>query len=115
MNVKYLIRINIFKMNNLIKKLFSDLDASDQKKYNANINKKLIYLKAFLFLLIGMVGFVYCLLLNFSLLFLFLFTLTIWAWCRLYYFMFYVITNYIDPNYKFSSVFDFIIYLFKKK
>ena len=33
--------------------------------------------------------------------------ITIWAWCRLYYFIFYVITNYVDPSYKFAGIIDF--------
>lgn len=41
--------------------------------------------------------------------------LLIWASARLYYFMFYVIGNYVDPEYKFSSVYAFLLYLFKKR
>ena len=82
---------------------------------NKNLSKKFIYIKAFLFLIITMVGFVYCLLLNLNLIFFLMLTTTIWASCRLYYFMFYVITNYVDKKYKFSGIIDFISYLFKKK
>ena len=78
-------------------------------------NTKLIYFKALLFFLIGIVGLIYCLIIN-NIFYLFsMLVVTIWAWCRLYYFMFYVITNYIDQEYRFSSIFNFIQYLIKKK
>ena len=40
---------------------------------------------------------------------------TIWAAARLYYFMFYVIEKYVDPDYRFSSITSFLKYLLKKK
>ena len=36
--------------------------------------------------------------------------LMIWAAARLYYFMFYVIEKYIDADYRFSGLLDFIKY-----
>ena len=86
-----------------------------KKVFNRNLSKKLIYLKAVLFLIIGLVGFLYCWLTNFNLIFLVMLLITIWAWCRLYYFCFYVITNYVDDKYKFAGIIDFLHYLFKKK
>jgi len=83
--------------------------------FNKDLTKKFIYLKAFLFLIIAIVGFLYCLLLNYNLIFFLMLSITIWASCRLYYFMFYVITNYVDKKYKFSGIIDFIFYLIKKK
>ena len=41
--------------------------------------------------------------------------LMIWAAARLYYFMFYVIENYIDEDYRFSGVVDFLKYLLSRK
>lgn len=41
--------------------------------------------------------------------------LAIWAFCRLYYFAFYVIANYIDPGYKFAGLGSFVLYLLRKK
>jgi hypothetical protein len=102
-------------VKNLFKKLFSALSTDTSKLFTPELNKKLIYLKGILFLIIGIVGFLYCLLLNFSIFFFFMLVLTIWAWCRLYYFMFYVITKYVDPDYKFSSIFNFLQYLMRKK
>ncbi len=33
-----------------------------------------------------------------------LFAIAIWSFCRLYYFAFYVIERYIDPDYRFSGL-----------
>ena len=41
--------------------------------------------------------------------------LTIWAAARLYYFMFYVVEKYIDEDYRFSGVFDFLKYLITRR
>jgi len=41
-----------------------------------------------------------------------LLALAIWSFCRFYYFAFYVIEKYVDPQYKFSGLFDFAKYLF---
>lgn len=39
----------------------------------------------------------------------------IWSSARLYYFMFYVIENYVDKRYRFSGIWSFVMYLFRKK
>ena len=41
--------------------------------------------------------------------------LAIWSFCRLYYFAFYVIEKYVDPNYKFSGLMSFLKYLFQRR
>ena len=40
-----------------------------------------------------------------------LLALLAWASARIYYFMFYVIEKYADPNFKFSGVISFLRYL----
>jgi hypothetical protein len=40
--------------------------------------------------------------------------LTIWAFCRFYYFAFYVIEHYVDPNYRFSGLLSFARHLVSK-
>jgi hypothetical protein len=40
--------------------------------------------------------------------------IAIWAFAQLYYFAFYVIGHYIDPNYKFSGLRAFVLYLLRK-
>jgi hypothetical protein len=39
----------------------------------------------------------------------------IWAFCRFYYFAFYVIEHYVDPDYKFSSLYSFFKYLLRSR
>ena len=78
-------------------------------------SNKLIYLKGFLFFIILVVS---------SALLLFvdeiwqravLIALLIWSSARLYYFMFYVIERYVDPEYRFSGIYDFLKYLFRSR
>lgn len=35
---------------------------------------------------------------------------SIWSFCRFYYFVFYVMERYVDPNYHFSGFFSFLRY-----
>jgi len=43
-----------------------------------------------------------------------LLAISIWCFCRFYYFAFYVIEKYVDPGYKFSGLWSFACYLFKR-
>ena len=43
-----------------------------------------------------------------------LLAITIWCFCRFYYFAFYVIEKYVDPRYKFSGLWSFACYLFRR-
>lgn len=36
--------------------------------------------------------------------------IAIWSFCRAYYFAFYVIEHYVDQNYRFSGLLDFLRY-----
>jgi hypothetical protein len=40
--------------------------------------------------------------------------LAIWSFCRFYYFAFYVIERYVDPNYRFSGLISFASYLMRR-
>jgi hypothetical protein len=42
-----------------------------------------------------------------------LLAMAIWSFCRFYYFAFYVIEKYVDPNYKFSGLISFVRYFFR--
>jgi hypothetical protein len=78
-------------------------------------NPKWIKVKGILFLLLG--------LLAATLLFFerptvkvgLLLALAIWCFCRFYYFAFYVIEHYVDPNYRFSGLVSFARYLIRKE
>ena len=72
---------------------------------------RLMYLKAALFVLIGVVSVTLLLLDRPSLRVAMLLGLAIWAFCRAYYFAFYVIERYIDPEYKFAGLWSLVGYL----
>jgi len=44
-----------------------------------------------------------------------LLALAIWSFCRFYYFAFYVIEKYVDPNYKFSGLVSFARYWLRRR
>ena len=77
-------------------------------------NPKLLYLKAALFLVTGLLSALALLIEVFSLKNLCLLALTIWCFSRAYYFAFYVIQHYVDPGYKFSGLWSFARYLFNR-
>jgi hypothetical protein len=66
-----------------------------------------IKLKACLFLFLGLLSGVLLLVDHLTLKSGLLLTLTIWCFCRFYYFTFYVIEYYVDPNYRFSGLVSF--------
>ena len=39
----------------------------------------------------------------------------VWRFCRFYYFAFYVIQNYVDPQYKFAGLGSFLRYLLRRR
>jgi len=43
-----------------------------------------------------------------------LMAIAIWCFCRFYYFAFYVIEHYVDPSYRFSGLWSFVLYLFRR-
>ena len=44
-----------------------------------------------------------------------LLAVAVWSFCRFYYFAFYVIEKYVDPNYKFSGLISFVKYWLQRK
>ena len=78
-------------------------------------SKRLIYLKGFLFLVILLfaAGLIIAQTRSWQITLLLL--LVIWSAARLYYFMFYVIEKYVDPEYKFAGIGSFLQYLISKK
>lgn len=76
---------------------------------------RLMYLKAALLLAVGVVSSVLLLLLAPDWRIAVLLVLAVWAFCRSYYFAFYVIEHYIDPEYKFAGLVDFVRYLVRRK
>jgi hypothetical protein len=76
---------------------------------------RLIKLKGFLFLILGIVSALLLILEHPTLKAGLLLSLTIWCFCRAYYFAFYVIERYVDPGYRFSGLWSFGRYLFSRR
>lgn len=81
----------------------------DLKDYRA------MYLKAALFLVIGVVSAALLLAESFSWKTAVLLGLLIWSFCRAYYFAFYVLERYVDPGFKFSGLGSLLAYLWRRK
>lgn len=75
---------------------------------------KLMYLKAFLFLVAGTAAAAGLLAQSPDLRTALLLAIAIWSFCRLYYFMFYVVEKYIDPSFRFASITAFLLYLLRQ-
>ncbi len=78
-------------------------------------SKKIIAVKGTLFLLLGILSGTLLILDRPTITTLLLLLITIWSFARFYYFMFYVITNYVDSDYKYSGFTSFIRYLLSKR
>jgi hypothetical protein len=76
---------------------------------------RLIYFKGFLFLIAGGLAAGAILIESPNLRTAFLLGIAIWSFCRLYYFMFYVIENYVDGSYRFAGIHSFLLYLLQAK
>jgi uncharacterized RDD family membrane protein YckC len=74
-------------------------------------NPKLLYLKASLFILTGLLASAAILLIDPALRVAGLLLIAIWSFCRAYYFAFYVIQHYIDPSYRFAGLGSFLRYV----
>lgn len=73
-------------------------------------NPRVIWFKGILFVCVGLLSAVLLLMQFADLRASFLLAITIWAFCRAYYFAFYVIEHYVDPNYRFAGLIDFAKY-----
>ena len=78
-------------------------------------NPKLLYLKAALFILAGLLASAAILLLAPSLRIAALLAVAIWSFSRAYYFAFYVVEHYADPGYRFAGLWSFIRYMSKRR
>ena len=78
-------------------------------------NPKLIYLKGFLFLVIGVMASALLLMLHPDWGVAALLAVAVWAFARSYYFAFYVIQHYVDPGYKFAGLTSFVLYLVRRR
>jgi hypothetical protein len=74
-----------------------------------------IYLKGFAFLGIGLIATVLLLIENWNVKTALLLGIIIWSFCRFYYFAFYVIEHYVDGQFRFAGLIDFLRYLLGKR
>jgi hypothetical protein len=78
-------------------------------------DKKWIYLKGFLFLLIGLMASAILIIDCPTWKAAVMLALAVWCFARFYYFAFYVIEHYVDDGYKFSGLWSFVVYLWHRK
>ena len=76
---------------------------------------RLIKLKGMLFLLLGLLSATFLFFQHPTLSAAFLMVVAVWSFCRFSYFAFYVIEHYVDPNYRFSGLLSFALYLMQKR
>ncbi len=78
-------------------------------------NGNLIIAKGFLFLILGLLSASILMIYAPSLTVATLLAICIWSFCRFYYFAFYVIEHYVDSQYRFAGLTDFLRYLLRSK
>jgi hypothetical protein len=71
-------------------------------------NPTLIWIKGFLFVVLGLISAVLIIALTPQIRIAALLCICIWAFCRAYYFAFYVIEHYVDSQYRFAGLWDFV-------
>jgi hypothetical protein len=76
---------------------------------------KILYLKGLLFLIGGIIASAILIIEHPGFKAAVLLAASVWCFARSYYFAFYVIEHYIDENYKFSGLWSFAVYMFRKK
>jgi len=76
---------------------------------------RLMWLKAGLFVVIGLVSAALVILENPTARTALFLALAIWAFCRAYYFAFYVIEHYLDPGFKYAGLCDVVRRIGKRR
>jgi hypothetical protein len=76
---------------------------------------RLMYLKGGLFLLGGLLAGALLIAERPTLKVAFLLAVSVWCFARAYYFAFYVIEHYVDPNFKFAGLGSFVRYLLTRR
>ena len=78
-------------------------------------NPRVLYLKAALFLLGGVMAAALVVLEEPSVRIAVLLAVTVWCFARAYYFAFYVVEHYIDPGYRFAGLWSFARYVLARR
>ena len=74
-------------------------------------NRRLMHLKGFLFLLLGLMGAGVLYAQSQNLRTLLLLLITVWAFCRFYYYLFYVLERYLGRGRKYAGIWDALKFL----
>ena len=90
------------------------IDATKQTLFGDIQDPRLMYLKAALFFVAGLMCAIALFVQNPTPTTAVLLIVGIWSFCRLYYFAFYVIEKYIDPTFKFAGLHAVLIYLIRR-
>ena len=88
---------------------------SHQSTYMEIKNPKLLYLKAGLFVISGLLSSAAILMLVPNLRIAALLLIAIWSFARAYYFAFYVVEHYVDPGYRFAGLWSFVRYVARRR
>jgi len=78
-------------------------------------NPAWLYTKAALLLFIGLIASVLIILDHPTLRTAALLAVAVWGFCRAYYFAFYVIEHYADPQFRFSGLLSFLRYALRRR
>jgi hypothetical protein len=78
-------------------------------------SKRLIVLKGLLFLALGILAAALLLLERPEWRVALLLAICIWAFCRFYFFAFYVIERWVDPQYRFTGLVDFARWMLSRR
>jgi hypothetical protein len=78
-------------------------------------SRGLLYLKAGLFVVVGLLASVLLLTEHPEWRVLILLGVAVWAFARAYYFAFYVVEHYVDRQYRFSGLWSFAAYLLRRR
>lgn len=77
-------------------------------------SKRMLHAKGLLFLLVGLLACGTILLDNQNLRTVLLLAIAIWGFCRFYYYLFYVLENYIGRDQKYAGIWDAIRFICKR-
>lgn len=78
-------------------------------------NPRWMYLKAVLLLMVGLLASVILLIESPRLRTAGLLALAVWGFCRAYYFAFYVVQHYIDPEHRYAGLLAFVRYCWGRR
>lgn len=76
---------------------------------------KVLYAKALLFLLAGVLAASLLIWMHPSLQVVLLLAIAVWCFARAYYFAFYVVEHYVDPAYRFAGLLHFLRYAVNRR